>query len=354
MSSPSPELLRLPPLGPEPLVSVLIVNYNYERYLGAAIESVLQQTYQRFEIVIVDDGSTDASREVINRYADSDPRIRAVFKQNAAVAAALNDAYRASSGEIIAMLDADDLFAPEKLARVVERFSAGDRVGMVMNVLTKVDSGGAAIGRIPQLGSFDRGELRQRVLESAGNLSAAPTSGLSMRRECAERVFPIPEKEFRTEADGYMRAIAALFYAVDVIDEPLTIYRVHSSNVTASQTVDTRWCERVISASERVHAAVSKVASAHGWPVAPLATSFGYCEARAVHDYLQRSSRAKALQKIRSLNAAASATAGTADRFKTRVKAAALAIATLLPHSLGKPVIDAGFLPNPLKSALGK
>jgi glycosyltransferase involved in cell wall biosynthesis len=343
----------LPPLAGDPLVSVLIVNYNYERYLGTAVDSVLQQTYQRFELIICDDGSTDGSRKVIERYGAVDARIRPIFKENAAVAAALNDAYRASTGEIIALLDADDFFAPTKLARVVERFRASGRVGMILNSLTKIDSSGLEIGRIPQFGGFDRGELREAILHSSGSFSAAPTSGISMRRDCAERVFPIPEQQFRTEADGYMRSIAALYYAVGVIDEPLTIYRVHSSNVTASQTVDLRWAERLISASERIHAAIAARCAAEGWEVAPLENSFGYCEAIAVRDYLQSQPRSVRSANVRRLFAAAGAIR-TADRWKTMLKAAVLAIATMMPAVIGQPMLDAVYLPNAAKRLASK
>src|SRR5688572_166602 len=78
--------LQLPPLGHAPLVSVLIVNYNYEHFLSDAIESVLKQTYQNFEIVICDDGSKDNSRELISEYARKDARVKPIFKENGGVA----------------------------------------------------------------------------------------------------------------------------------------------------------------------------------------------------------------------------------------------------------------------------
>ena len=347
------EELILPPLPALPLCTVMIVNYNYARYLPDAIESALAQTYQNFEVVICDDGSKDNSRDVISRYAALDSRIRTIFKENAAVAAALNDTFRASKGEIITMLDADDLFAPSKLERVVERFLRGGRVGMIMNALTKIDSNGSVIGKIPQFGVFDRGEMRDAILRSGGYFSAAPTSGISLRRECAERVFPIPEKEFRTEADGYMRSIAALYYAVDVLDEPLTIYRVHSSNVTAAQEVDIGWAERVVSASQRVHTAIGVRATGAGWQIAPLENSVAYCEAVAVRDYLGGKPPSSRLANVRHLFTAARRVE-TADGTKARLKAAAVIAATLLPRFLGTRMIDAVYLPNAAKRILSR
>ncbi len=337
----------LPPLH-HPLVSVMIVNYNYERFLPDAIESVLRQTYQNFEVIICDDGSKDNSREIISRYAAQDARIKPIFQENGGVGSALNSTYRASTGEIIAMLDADDIFEPQKLARVVERFTPGGRVGTVLNALTKVDSDGKVIGRIPQFGQLDRGELRQRLLESAAHWSVAPTSGVSFRRECAAHVFPIPDKQFRTEVDGYMCTIAPLFYAVDAIDDPLTIYRVHSSNVTAVSAIDVRYCDRVLNAGERVFAALSATAAKHGWAVTKLEHNPTYCEMRLIRDILTNASLSQKWQHIRDAREAATRVQ-TADRGKTRAKARLLTVAALLPSWLGRKIINTIYLPGPLK-----
>jgi hypothetical protein len=353
MNTPQADLTEqslLAPLGAQPLVSVLIVNYNYEQFLPAAIESVLRQTYQRYELVICDDGSKDNSRDVISRYAEREPRIKTIFKQNAAVAAALNDAFRASAGEIITMLDADDLFSERKLECVIERLSVGGRIGMVMDTLTKVDSDAKAIGRIPEFGTFERGELRESIL-ATGAFSAAPTSGLAMRRECAERVFPIPEATFRTEADAYMRTVAALYYAVDVIDEPLTLYRVHSSNVTASKTVDLKWCERVINTCERIHNVLEERAREAGWPVAPLAENPMFCEMLLVREYLRGTSRRALAPMVLQLNRAAARLPGS-DRNKIRVKAGLLSSGVLLPDTLRQGLLRSIYLPGGLKRTL--
>ncbi len=343
----------LSPLTGEPLVSVMIVNYNYERFLPEAIESVLSQTYQNFEIIVCDDGSTDKSREVIARFAQQDPRIKSIFKQNAGVAAALNDAYQATTGEVIAMLDADDLFEPRKLELVVEKFRPGGRLGMVVNTLTKVNSHGETIGRIPEFGELDRGDLREKLLHSAAHWSVAPTSGIAFRRACAERVYPIPETQFRTEADAYMCTVAPLYYAVDVIDTPMTIYRVHSSNVTASTSMDVKFCERIMSAGERVFSILSSAAEKEGWKVNSLIDNPTYCEMSIIRLYLLRKSFGARAKAILDLLRAASRVR-TADRLKTATKALILSSAVLLPQALGKRVIDAVYLPNPLKRMLSQ
>lgn len=342
------EIKELPPLGTEPLVSVMIVNYNYAHYIGEAVESVLRQTYPHFEIVICDDGSTDSSREIIERYAREDRRVRFIFKENGGVASALNASYAHSRGDVITMLDADDLFTEEKLRLVVERLAANSRAGMVVNTLTKFDSEGRTIGQIPQFGRLDSGELRERILKGAGHWSIAPTSGISMRRECAEMVFPIPEKEFRTEADGYMLTQAPLFYAVEAIDEPLSLYRVHSSNLTASNTVDVKWCRKVVSSGERTHAALSATARKYGWETTNLEQNPTYCEMLLVQNYLEGAPLAKTVRNLGQLRRAV-LRIRTADRNKIIAKATIISFASLMPKRVGTKLIEAVYLPNKLK-----
>src|ERR1700733_6356835 len=96
-------------------VTILINNYNYGRYLSKAIESALAQNYSDFEIIVVDDGSTDESREVIARYAG---KIKPVLKLNGGQASAFNAGYAASRGDIICLLDSDDWFLPGKVGAV--------------------------------------------------------------------------------------------------------------------------------------------------------------------------------------------------------------------------------------------
>jgi glycosyltransferase involved in cell wall biosynthesis len=347
------DALQLAPLAPNPLVSVLMVNYNYGHFIGEAIESVLAQTYRNFELLICDDGSTDNSRDIITGYAERDARIKPIFKANGRVAAALNATYRVSSGAVIAMLDADDLFLPTKLERVVERCSPGGRVGMVFNTLTKIDAVGTAVGRAPEFGAFDRGELRERLLSSAAHWSVGPTSAISFRRECADIVFPIPEEQFKTEADAYMCTVAPLYYAVDVVDEPLTLLRIHSSNLTSTTSMNVAFCEKIMNAGERVFSVLSSIAAKHGWPVTKLEHNPTYCEMRLIRDYLAGAGGSTITRDIRELRSAA-ARVQTADRKKTKAKAALLTLAAMLPQSLGRPIIDSIYLPSKSKQLASK
>jgi len=100
----------------QPLVSVIINNYNYGRYLGQAIDSVLTQTYPNIEVIVVDDGSTDGSQEIIKSYGD---KIISVLKANGGHASTFNAGFAVSKGDIICLLDSDDMFFSTKVAEIV-------------------------------------------------------------------------------------------------------------------------------------------------------------------------------------------------------------------------------------------
>ena len=103
-----------------PVVSVIVCNYNCAQYLGEAIESVLNQTFQDFELVVVDDGSTDSSKEVIERYQSWHPqKMVTIFKTNGGQASALNIAFERSRGDIVSFLDSDDMWMATKLENVI-------------------------------------------------------------------------------------------------------------------------------------------------------------------------------------------------------------------------------------------
>ncbi len=109
-------------MSPEhPLVSVIIPNYNHARFLGGAIRSVLEQTYRPVEVIVVDDGSTDNSGEVAAAFGD---QIRYIYQTNAGLSAARNTGLRAAKGELIGVLDADDMYEPNFLETLVTALQA--------------------------------------------------------------------------------------------------------------------------------------------------------------------------------------------------------------------------------------
>lgn len=230
-----PKLLILPELSTKPLVSVLMVNYNYGDFIGEAIESVLKQTYQDFEIIVCDDGSTDNSRVVICNYAERDSRIKCIFKENGGVSSALNVAYSACTGSVIAFLDSDDIFLPGKLQEVVAAFLEKPACGSVTHQVSYVSRTGSALSldwypRIP-----DSGWLHRDLLKKGGRCSVGPASVLCLRKEVAERIFPIPQ-DLKRLVDGYIASCAEFMAMTRGLRRCLSKYRLHGSNVTGSLT----------------------------------------------------------------------------------------------------------------------
>ena len=225
------EPMALPPLGERPLVSVLVSNFNYAAYLGEAIEGVLGQTYGNLELIVCDDGSTDGSREVIERYAGLDTRLRPIFQENAGQAAALNAAFQASSGEVISLLDADDVFLPEKLQRVVEAFVSHPGSGFAIHRMRRVDRGRGYWGEIPLVFGMPSGWRGASLPLTATTMPPGlpPCSGLSLRRAVAERLFPLPTGR-RAAGEILIQILAPRITPIVAIEAPLAEYRVHGES----------------------------------------------------------------------------------------------------------------------------
>lgn len=113
---------------PAPLVSVIIPSYNAARYAAEAVASVLAQTYPRREIIFINDGSTDDTEEMLAPYLG---KIRYVRQSNQGLSATRNRAIALARGELLAFLDADDVWRPEKLARQVYCLTENPRIGLV-------------------------------------------------------------------------------------------------------------------------------------------------------------------------------------------------------------------------------
>jgi len=120
-----------------PQVSIIIPTYNRADLVGHAIESVLEQTYADWELIVVDDGSEDDTRDVVARYTD--PRIQYIYQENRKLPGARNTGIRASTGEYVAFLDSDDRFLPDKLEAQVASIADRADVGLVASGWTEVD-----------------------------------------------------------------------------------------------------------------------------------------------------------------------------------------------------------------------
>lgn len=202
-------------------VSVLINNYNYARYLGTAIESVLAQKGPRFELIVVDDGSTDDSREVIARYGE---RVRPIFKPNGGQASSFNAGFAASRGDIVFLLDADDAFLPGKLARITAIYEQM-QVDWCFDRVTVEEN--AAPPEELVVSMFDK---RDRMKRGRFPTLPVPTSGLSFERRALARILPMPEARGVVLSDNYLKFAAAYLGRGVVVETPLTFQRIHGAN----------------------------------------------------------------------------------------------------------------------------
>ncbi|MGJ3245675.1 MAG: glycosyltransferase [Elainellaceae cyanobacterium] len=204
------------------LVSVIIGNYNYGRFIAEAIESVLSQTYQNVELIVVDDGSTDNSREIIRSYGD---RLIRVFQENAGQGAAFNAGLAHAKGEIICFLDSDDYYREDKLEKVVAAFEAHPDWVQLSHGRTSIDVNGNIIGNDPTF--FSQGDVTPLLLKW-GRYAWAITSALSYRRSAIDKILPMPKQP--RAADTYLTATVPFYGNVGAIAEPLMFYRKHGNN----------------------------------------------------------------------------------------------------------------------------
>jgi glycosyltransferase involved in cell wall biosynthesis len=208
-----------------PLVSAVIVNHNYGRYLGESIESVLAQTYRRIETIVVDDGSTDNSLEVLRAYSN---RIAVISQSNKGPSAARNAGIARSTGEWIAFLDSDDMWLPEKIGEQSQYFH-DDAVGIIFCGVEYIDDSGMVLG-----GSSD-GTLEKDPLGQLATFTYPPigASTAVVRADCLRHVRGFDEMLFCAEdLDLWIRVAAE--YEVRSIRPALVKYRKHSGSLSVN------------------------------------------------------------------------------------------------------------------------
>lgn len=249
----------------QPLISVIVNNHNYAHYLGAAIESALAQDYPRFEVVVVDDGSSDGSRELIHGYGS---RVVPVFKPNGGQTSAFNAGYAAARGDIIYLLDADDVLLPGALATIAPLFEDGCvKAHWPMRV---IDQAGASTAEIIPKQALPSGDLRTLILRGGPEATTwPPTSGNAFARKVLERLLPLDEIETElglgsASADAFLSTLAPLFGTVASVNSPLACYRVHSQNDYAGMPSLGK-LQRDYSIMRRLHARLALECARRGW-----------------------------------------------------------------------------------------
>ncbi len=212
------------------LVSILINNYNYGRFLPEAIDSALMQTYSNVEVIVVDDGSTDNSQEIIKSYGD---RIIPILKQNGGQASAFNEGFAASRGEIICFLDSDDLFKPEKVAEIVNVFAEHSDIGWCFHSLEFFSNNPEDFIAETYTGSSGKYDLRpyikQGKLKGKLPFAGTATSGVCFKRTLLQQILPMPEA-IRITSDDYIKYTALGLEPGFVLLEDLSLQRIHGNN----------------------------------------------------------------------------------------------------------------------------
>jgi Glycosyl transferase family 2 len=212
------------------VISVILTSFNYERYIGEAIASALEQDGGQTEVIVVDDGSSDGSRGVIESFGE---RVTAVFTTNRGQAAAQNTGYELSSGEGVIFLDADDVLLPSAVRSVTEAFADGS-VAKVHWTLPVIDADGHRSG-ILQDRELAEGDLRPFFFGdgplSDGTMPSPPCSGNAYARWYLEQVMPTPEDVYFRSPDEYLFGLAPAYGPIVRI-EPQSLYRVHGINAS--------------------------------------------------------------------------------------------------------------------------
>lgn len=217
--------------------SIIVSSYNYAPFLRQAIDSALAQTYRETEVIVVDDGSTDGSRDLIRSYGSE---VIALLKENGGQASAFNAGWHAAGGEVIIFLDSDDGFEPTAVERAMELFAAAP-IAKVHWPLWLVDKDGVRSGRVHPQTQLPEGDLRDEVLQSSpAYYGWPPTSGNAWSRSFLEKVLPMPEAPFRTCPDFYLSALAPLYGPMKRVDEPQGFWRLHGANNSGSDTFEQR------------------------------------------------------------------------------------------------------------------
>jgi glycosyltransferase involved in cell wall biosynthesis len=202
-----------------PTVSVIIPTYNYGRFIDESLKSVFDQTFQDFEIIVIDDGSSDDTAQRLESYGS---RIRYFRQQQKGPAAARNLGIRESKGEYIAFLDADDLWYPTKLEKQLKLFGTNPRLGMVLTDNSLFDDNGIYKDYVNKKGYLFTGDVVSNIFLRSGVVT--PT--VMVRRRVFEKVGMFEENLYIAEDDNMWIRIA-IEYEVDIVDESLAQIRDH-------------------------------------------------------------------------------------------------------------------------------
>ncbi|MGB9596142.1 MAG: glycosyltransferase family 2 protein [Candidatus Poribacteria bacterium] len=207
-----------------PLVSVIIPVYNQEKYIKECIDSVINQSYANVEIIVVDDGSTDKTPDILRAYGD---KIKYIRQENQGPSSAINNGIKSANGSLICWLGSDDLYMPNKIEHQVELLQREQSISIVYSDYITIDSYGNEINKVHILHPPQEKFARTMLIRNFINGST-----VMMRRECLDKVGYYDES-LRADPDGDMWfRLLKNGYKFGHISEPLVKYRLHQNNVS--------------------------------------------------------------------------------------------------------------------------
>jgi glycosyltransferase involved in cell wall biosynthesis len=239
-------------------VTVVIPAYGVEKYIAATIQSVLAQTYQNFELLVIDDGSPDRSVEICQQFTD--PRIKILHQENSGPAAARNLGIRHATGDYIAFLDGDDLWLPEKLAKHVEHLDNAPQVGVSFCRSALIDEDDNPLGIYQAITKLQGITLLDLLCRTPIGNGSVPV----MRRELFDDMQYLanvgdrqevsyfnPDRSVHPseEVECWVRIATTTRWAIEGIPDALTLYRVNSRGFSANLLKKLHSWERMLEAA---------------------------------------------------------------------------------------------------------
>ena len=213
------------------IVSVIIPTYNRAQLLKRAIESVLAQTRSADETIVVENGSSDGAKDVVEEFRRKGQPVRYWYEERASVSVARNAGIRLAKGDFVAFLDDDDEWMPEKLERQLQCFEQNPEIGLVTCSawLVKKDGIGDSVERAP----IFEGSISFKALVTEGNCIWSPSSVL-VKKTCFEKAgLFCPLFDYAEDYEWYLRF--SKDYRIERVEEPLIRYRIHPGNLSANQ-----------------------------------------------------------------------------------------------------------------------
>lgn len=222
------------------MISIIIPSYNHARYIGRCIESVLEQTHADWELIVIDDGSKDASNDIIASYRDK--RITHLRQENQGAHNTINRGLGLAKGEFLAILNSDDEYYPQRLERCMAHFSANPADALVSTWIEIVDDESRTLGIKQAWANMEPWPVRNRdrsfaatddyALNALMSNFVATTSNMVFRRELLEEIGGMRNLRFAHDWDFLLRVCSK--YSCKNLEEPLLRYRIHQSNTISS------------------------------------------------------------------------------------------------------------------------